>query len=387
MTLSSPGLVSGTPTTAGIYNFTIQVTDSAGATASTPFQLTINSGALAITSASPLPVGRINAAYSQTLTAAGGAPPYANWTTSSGALPAGLTLSSAGVLSGTPTTAGTYSFTVQMRDNASATASAPFQLTITSAALSITTTSPLPAGKVNTGYSLTLAASGGAPPYSNWSTSNGTLPPGLTLSSAGVWSGTPTTAGTYSFTVQVTDNSSASASASFQLTINPALANHHCVASARSAGECNRLLAIVHGDGWDAAVHVDLQLAGRQVCHSGAGGVWNGTPRAAGTYSFMIQVTDSAGGSASASFQLTVKQPAPNVAAAVSSANVVAGLPVTAGSWVALYGSNLAPAGDSRTWNSATEIVNGMLPTEAWTAPRLRSMERLRRSSTFHRDR
>ena len=86
------------------------------------------------------------------------------------------------------------------------------------AALAITTAS-LPAGTVNAAYSQTLAATGGTTPYS-WSVSAGTLPAGLSLSAAGVLGGTPTTAGTSNFTVQVTGGGTATKA--FTVTINPA---------------------------------------------------------------------------------------------------------------------------------------------------------------------
>ncbi len=86
-------------------------------------------------------------------------------------------------------------------------------------ALTITTTSPLTAGTVGTAYNQTFVATGGTPPYS-WSVTAGTPPAGLTLSAAGVLSGTPTTAGPSNFTVQVTGGGTAANA--FALTINPA---------------------------------------------------------------------------------------------------------------------------------------------------------------------
>jgi hypothetical protein len=72
--------------------------------------------------------------------------------------------------------------------------------------LLVITTQSLPAGKANTAYTATLAASGGTPPYA-WSVISGALPTGTTLnSSTGVISGTPTTAATFNFTVQVVDS-------------------------------------------------------------------------------------------------------------------------------------------------------------------------------------
>ena len=156
-----------------------------------------------ITTTSPLAAGTVGTAYGPvTLAATGGTAPY-TWTVAAGsALPAGLTLSSAGVISGTPTTAETANFTVLVTDSATPAGTATKALSITvnvaGAALSITTTSPLAAGTVGTVYSpVTLAASGGTAPYT-WTLAAGSplLPAGLTLSPAGVISGTPTTAET-----------------------------------------------------------------------------------------------------------------------------------------------------------------------------------------------
>jgi hypothetical protein len=72
--------------------------------------------------------------------------------------------------------------------------------------LAVSTTS-LPSAQANSAYSATLSASGGQTPYT-WTLSSGSLPPGLTLSPAGVISGTPTTTGTYAFGVGVSDSSS-----------------------------------------------------------------------------------------------------------------------------------------------------------------------------------
>ena len=175
---------------------------------------------LEITTPSPLAPVKIGVAYSITLAASGGTTPY-TWSVSAGALPGGLTLSSAGQISGTPTSAGTFSFTVKVTDAAAQTATASLQITIAPAVLVITTTSPLTSGQVATAYSITLAASGGTTPYT-WSVSAGALPGGLTLSSAGQISGTPTSAGTFSFTVKVTDAAAQTATASLQIAIAPA---------------------------------------------------------------------------------------------------------------------------------------------------------------------
>lgn len=175
-----------------------------GYSAGNPTPPTTPPATLTITTTSPLTQGVAGVAYSATLAATGGTAPY-TWSVTSGTLPTGLSLSSAGVLSGTPTAAASSTFTVQVADAASTPQKATLAATLTiNAPLAITTTSPLPAGVVGTAYSTTLAASGGVAPYS-WTTTAGTLPAGLVLSTAGVLSGTPTAPAAAAFTIQVTD--------------------------------------------------------------------------------------------------------------------------------------------------------------------------------------
>ena len=166
------------------------VDDSGGRTATKHFSLTVNIPPLSITTTS-LPNGTVGVAYSQTLAATGGIPPY-TWSVPIGELPPGLALSPAGLLSGTPTQAGPNTFTIAVSAG-NVTALQQYTLTVNPPALSITTTS-LANGTVGVAYSQTLAATGGTGSYT-WSVSVGPLPPGLTLSAAGVLSGTPTQAG------------------------------------------------------------------------------------------------------------------------------------------------------------------------------------------------
>src|ERR1022692_3612313 len=157
----------------------------------------------AVTTPAALPTGTTGSFYSQTLAASGGTAPY-TWSTISGSLPLGLTVSSAGAITGTPTSPGTSSFTVRVTDSVGSSMTQAFALTINqqSTGLTILTTSALPSGTVGVAYSQGFSATGGSTPYKGWVLASGTLPPGTSLTTgvlAGteLLSGNPTAAGSF----------------------------------------------------------------------------------------------------------------------------------------------------------------------------------------------
>lgn len=167
---------------------------------------------------STLPQASVRTAYSTTLAAGGGKAPY-TWSLLQGSLPSGLTLNGAtGVISGTPTAPGTSSFTVQVQDSQASPATAQAMLGLTVLNPLAVSTTELPSGVSGSAYQTTLTATGGYPSYS-WSILSGSLPPGLSLNSNGVISGTPNGAGSWSFEVEVNDSQSDTASATLPLTI------------------------------------------------------------------------------------------------------------------------------------------------------------------------
>ena len=136
---AATGTISGTPTASGTFSFTVTVNDSSSPiqTKSVATSITIAASPLTITS-STLASGIEGAAYSQSLRASGGTPAY-SWSITSGSLPTGLTLAvGSGVLSGTPTTSGTFSLAVTVRDSSSPvqTKSVTTSITIAGAATS-----------------------------------------------------------------------------------------------------------------------------------------------------------------------------------------------------------------------------------------------------------
>ena len=153
----------------------------------------------------------------------GGTAPY-TWSLTSGSLP-GLNVSATGILSGTPTNSGIFSFTIAVQDSAATaqTGTKTFTLTINPGPPTITTATQLPDGMLGQPFSQTLTAAGGTPPYT-WSATG--LPDGLSIDPAtGIISGAATSGGSFSFVVTVTDNARVSSRpVSFQLNIGmPAL--------------------------------------------------------------------------------------------------------------------------------------------------------------------
>jgi len=172
-----------------------------------------------------LPNGSTTTTYSQTITASGGSAPYA-FTVSAGALPPGLTLSTAGELSGPPGQGGSFDFTVTATDAKGCQGSRAYTLVVDCPTISLTpATGALPGGLYGQLYALSaFTASGGAAPHS-FAVTAGVLPPGFLLASDGnLTSHTPTTTGAFSFTITATDAGGCTGSAAYTLTVRPVAA-------------------------------------------------------------------------------------------------------------------------------------------------------------------
>ncbi len=189
--------------------------------------LVVRPGVLTVTTLA-LAGGNVNAAYSQTLAAVGGVPAYV-WSLdpTSNPLPAGLSLNPSGVISGTPTVAGTTLMVVRVTDLVGGVATQQLSLTISptgAVPVTIATLSQLPPGVTGAAYNVLISSVGGTG-VKTWSLVSGSLPAGLTLHpSTGVISGAPTVAATSTFTLRVQDSGSPQQSdqRQFSLTINPA---------------------------------------------------------------------------------------------------------------------------------------------------------------------
>ncbi|HEV2346502.1 MAG TPA: putative Ig domain-containing protein [Actinocrinis sp.] len=327
---SATGVISGTPTTTGLFTFSAQITDSAAQPQSATQQLSIPvANTLIITTPAPLPAGHPtplpqegvkNQPYSLTLVAAGGTAPY-TWSVS-GSLPLGLTLdSSSGQISGVPTISGTSSFTLQVVSPGPPAQTAKVPVTLTVVDAPVVATSSLQGAITGKVYSQTLAGAFGTAPYT-WSLvpGQGLLPAGLLLNGhTGQISGTPTTTGTYAFTVQATDSTKPNQAATQHLSIavaKPLVLSTPALLPQEGVKGAPYLLALGASGGtgpftWSVSSG-SLPLG---LTLNSATGVIGGTPTVSGTVTFTAQLID--GGtpaqSVTQTFTITVVVP-PSVA-------------------------------------------------------------------------
>jgi len=312
----STGIISGTPTAApGSYTFTIGVSDSAGTptTAVQTFNLTIIPQAPVITTTT-LPVGVTGTAYSQQLAYINGSG-TAVWSISAGSLPSasGLTLSSSGLISGTPVVANTsYIFSVVVTVGTQV--SAPVQLTLSTIAPLVVTTTTLPSGRVGVAYSQQLALSGGNGGTATWSIVSGSLPTssGLTLSSSGLISGTPTTVTStpYTFAVSVTVGSQTSAAQTLNLSVTSTIITSASTATGEVALPFAFQLTAIGGTlpyTWSLATGSSALPGGLTL--NAATGLISGTPATTAGSPFtnvIVQATDAHGGAKTQTMTITI---------------------------------------------------------------------------------
>ena len=302
------GIIGGTPTATGTFGFTVTATDGNGRTAAQPDSLIV-SDPLAVTTKTIAAPSK-GVAYTQPIAITGGRGPD-GFAVTAGSLPAGLMLDPAsGVISGTPTANGPYSFAVTATDADGRTATSPtFSGTVTDP-LAVTTTAIPPASK-GVPYTAPIATTGGQGP-DTFAVTAGSLPAGLMLDPAsGVISGTPAANGPYSFAVTATDAAGRTAtSPTFSGTVTDPLAVTTTAIPPASKGvPYTAPIATTGGQGPDTfAVTAGSLPAGLMLDPSS--GVVSGTPTADGPFSFAVTATDAAGRTAtSPTFSGTVTDP------------------------------------------------------------------------------
>ncbi|MDK1252891.1 autotransporter domain-containing protein [Cronobacter dublinensis] len=316
----------------GSDSFVYHASNSAGDSADATVSLTILAPtAVTIAPASgALPAATTGSAWSQTLSATGGSAPY-TWTAHG--LPAGISLNAAtGALSGTPTTAGSFTFSVTVKEAGNVSATASYTLVVGAVTPGVTLTvtpaaGALPAGTTGSAWSQTFAVSGGTAPY-RWQLS-GALPAGLTFSD-GSLKGTPTTAGSSAFTLTATDANGVAVQAAYTLQIKAAAAQAADQSASLSAGRVTRVSLTRGASG---GPFTGARLLAQPDKRQGTAAIdavgedyqltFNAAPQASGTVALRYVLLSAAGVTSPATITLTIaSRPDPsedvNVAGTVS---------------------------------------------------------------------
>jgi uncharacterized repeat protein (TIGR01451 family) len=297
-------------------NYTIRA-QSVSPVTGAPVSTTITQVCPAIAlSPSTLPGGVVGSLYEATITASGGSPSY-TFSVVSGSLPPGLELSSPAIgdlpivaanLSGTPTAAGTFTFRIQAVDANACAGSRTYTIVVESSggcgAVGLSP-SVLFDGFVGTAYGRTIRGVGGTAPY-RFSVTSGSLPPGLTLSSGGDVSGTPTAVGTFTFRVRVVDSNECAASRSYTVTIScppVALSPATLPPAAQGVPYSQTITALGRHGPYTVSVTGGALPSGLALLPSGS---FSGAAAEVGTFSFTVTVTDANGCTSAQSYTLTV---------------------------------------------------------------------------------
>ncbi|MBI3132434.1 MAG: putative Ig domain-containing protein [Acidobacteria bacterium] len=357
LTLNADGRISGTPTTPGVYPFTVMATNGTRSATSSPTYTVTPAAALSLNYATPMEFteGTVIAAQSPSL---GNATPgvATTYALTGGALPAGLTLNpSTGAITGTPTTPGVFAFTVAATNGTRSAAASATYTVVPAAALSLGYATPqtFTAGSAIFLQTPTVAnATPGVP--TTFALTSGSLPAGLTLNADGTISGTPTAPGVYTFTVTAT-NGSRTATATPTYTVTPAAALGLSYVTPRFfpqgaaiASQPATVSNATPGLSTTFAVTAGSLPAGLGLA-AGTGAI-TGTPTTPGVSTFTVTATNGTR-IATANVSYTVVNPAPT---ALNYAT-----PVTYTSGFAITPNNPNPSGGTPTGYA---ITGGSLP-------------------------
>lgn len=311
-TLSPDGLITGTPTAAGEYSFSVTLVargEDGDESVSRRFTIAVDPPVLRIATACPLPAATVGSMYDRTFSASGSRGPFTWSLAEPSTLPSGVTLSSAGVLRGIPTAGGVYPFVVRVTSSGpenAVPATRSCTLVVNDPVLDLTASCSLAAGTAGVPYSQNLGASGGRGPY-RFAVS-GALPLGISLTEEGRLNGIPEVAGLYPFDVIVTDARGDASARTCRLAIgDPAVRiTSACPLPEGTTGvPYSQRLSAEGGAGgyrWSllGALPGGLQLA--------SDGTLSGAPYRAGPHFFRLLVTDSQGNSGAQACSLIVKR-------------------------------------------------------------------------------
>jgi uncharacterized protein YhjY with autotransporter beta-barrel domain len=320
----STGVISGTPTASGSYNFTIQVTDQYGASGSASYTVAV---AVQVPSAGAVSasVAANSGANPITLSLSGGAAVSVAVGTQAAH---GTATASGTTINYTPIAgySGSDSFTYTATNATGTSSPATVSLTVSAPTLAFSPAAgTLVGGTVNSAYSQTVSASGGTAPYS-YAVSSGSLPAGLSLNTAtGGITGTPSANGSYSFTIKATDSYGANSSANYTLAVAVQAPIAGAVPATVAANSNNNPITLSLSGGAAVSVAVGTQAAHGTATANGTSISYTPTAGYSGSDSFTYTATNTTGTSSPAAVTITVSAPTlafTPVAGALSGATV-----------------------------------------------------------------
>ena len=313
MSLSSNGLITGTPTSIGTSLFAVTAADSDNNSGFKIYSLPVQTVPITLTP-SALNNAQINVPYTANIVAIDGTPPY-QYSIITGFLPMGLTLSNSGAITGTPTLLGSSAFTVKAQDLNSNFGTKQYTLQVQNVAITMTpaTLDPI---KLNSYYTVTLGAVNGTAPYT-FSLEVGSLPTGLSLDPVtGIISGRPTQVGTFVFGIKVIDFNYNYIIKDYELAVQSV--SMSILPSSLPNGTINiaYLQTVFSAQGGTGPYNYSIPQGSLPSGMTFNNGLLSGTPTVSGTFLFKIRAADVDNNTVDQTYSLTINAVSISVAPA-----------------------------------------------------------------------
>jgi hypothetical protein len=316
---TATAVLSGTPTQTGSFPILVMAIDANGCSGSQSLNVTINCPTITLAA---IGNGTVGTAYSQNSTASPSGTAY-GYAVSAGSLPLGLSLNTGtGAITGTPTTGGTYNFTITATGWGTCTGSQAYTITIACPTITLAPAT-LPGGTANAAYSQTVTASPSGTTY-GYAVTAGSLPPGLSLNTGtGAITGTPSTGGTYNFTITATGWGTCTGSQTYTITIACPTITLAALANGTANTVFSSSAAASPGGTYTYAVTAGSLPPGLTL-NTSTGAV-TGTPTTSGTFNCTLTATAWGSCTGSQSYTVAIACPAVSLSPASVLPNATVG--------------------------------------------------------------